>query len=1062
METATKDIVNFPIEDTADQLRMESYHSIFKEAGHLWLAMHAAFPIALTTDLLYKIWMNFIPNNEDIPTNETYGRLSSKVLERAETPKDNPIPINAVGDILLSPFCRAIGHDLYEFYPNLRDALWKTLPLKRQLQLADFLLCYLEFCPDKVPSKAFAESQRIWAEITLGQFDRVNSRLAELYASNTLQNATSKRDFILNLIAKKTDSSISTNETSGNTSLSDVEKLTQGINAYKQGNQEVARDYLESIRQNLSSEKTIKGFNVPIPKSLWESLPVPGTETEPPKGKIYALLVGIDEYGDKEHFINLKNNVSNLHHWEELLRKQATSITLEIILLINQQATKQNIINSLVQISSRATEKDTILIYFSGHILKSGQDNFGNYVVAYDTRYNEIGSYIYSGQFRHVINQNNRNSFLTIILDAFIGSPQWIDIKNEKEIVIFIETASQSELETNNQGVLTAATKKVINEKIDSHSFTYRKLIRYLFPEVKKITKIQTPQLFGHPKAINQAFLGGSASQATYISELLQDCGYQDIHKVISDFEIENQEESLIATLEKYALLKGAEKLKIVRISSEMSVRQIPVFQREYLKSLPYEVEIKDLNLFHRPDQSGMKDAVVAPADELEDDLSALQDAQVIVFILNRALVRNFVRHTAIAPIINHLRRFEYKVVCSILWEDCDRGDTALRDYPVFSLRQPLSQALFQKYNFAPEVEREIEEYYQDWQPVINKWISDLAALGFEKELKERIEKAKQTQELDLSGMGFETLPEAVWELEDLKTIDLYNNKLTELPEYLTQFQSLEKLYASKNPISVLPLFLSDLPNLRVLKIDDAQITEFPNWLCKHPALEDISLENNQIEIIPSALKDLPKLRLMDFRGNPVINLPVSFLKATKGSLKEYIQKVLLTSFTQTNNITYNSMLVLETDRLEEMNTITQIFDATIDISSTAKNNYEAIYYLPSVDHRPLIVHLPQSIYVENEVQKLSKLFLEYLTGTIFFLNFSNSKRLADLLYQQKHVPIIAFEGELDEETAGNAVRYFYSHYQESKNAMTAFDHMVSQLVEIPSSSKGKYILYRY
>jgi hypothetical protein len=337
--------------------------------------------------------------------------------------------------------------------------------------------------------------------------------------------------------------------------------------------------------------------------------------------------------------------------------------------------------------------------------------------------------------------------------------------------------------------------------------------------------------------------------------------------------------------------------------------------------------------------------------------------------------------------------------------------------------------------------------------------------LGFEKELKERIEKAKQMQELDLSGMGFEKLPEAVWELEDLKTIDLYNNKLTELPESLTQFQSLEKLYASKNPITELPLFLTDLPNLRVLKIDDAQITEFPNWLCKHPALEDISLENNQIEIIPSALKDMPKLRLFDFRGNPVITLPASLLKATQGQLKNHIEKLpksglpLITLYKSDAVI-----LFFDYGNNNEFSIINHLTDDVLTIHPISLFQKDAIFYFPSSYKKQIFVHLPNipdaELLADIEVINQPKLFSEYPTGTIFFLNFSNSKSLAELLYQQKHSPIIAFEGELDEETAANAVRCFYTEYQESKNAISAFQYMILKLPE--TSSKGLYILYRY
>lgn len=1055
MVSTLKDIVHFSIADPADQLRMDAYHATFSEAGHLWLAMHAAFPIALTTDLLYKIWMNFIPYPEDI--NDTpYGQLSEKILTKHLAPTDSLIAINAVGDLLLSPLCKEIGYDVYEFYPYLREALWKSLPLKRQQQLADFLQRYLEFCPNKVPSKAFAESQRVWSQITLGQFDQVNALLSELYAAPNTSNAASKRDFILNLIAQKTNAANATNKNlPTNAPASDLERLTQGISAYKQGNHQEAQHYLETVRQNLSTEKTVKGFNIPIPKNLWESLPINAPVEPPPKGKIYALLVGIDTYGTGMQHKKFSGCVNDVHTWQTLLKAHDT--TVEIMSLLDAKATKEAIVQALRNAMSTLSPDDTLLFTFSGH---AHNKDFPHALAAYDSIADQRETYLSETEFKSIISSMYAyNPFVVVILDTHAGSSGWIDTNNEKQVLLAATATGETSMEVTQKGLFTAALQATLEEP--KQAVSYRKLIREAYRFIKEKKHKQIPQLFGHSKVINQAFLSGSLDQNTYINELLQATEYQNFEQLLDDFQLGNQEESLIATLEKYALLKSQEKLKVVRISSEMSVKQIPIFQQEYLKSLPYGVEIKDINLFYAPSRGGLKDALLYE-EEIEDDLSPLQDAQVIVFILNRALVRDFAKHSSIAPVINHLRRFEYKVVCSVLWEDCDRGDTALRDYPVFSLRQPLSQASFQKYNFAPEVEREIEHYYQDWQPIITKWITDLAALGFEKELNERIEKAKQSLELDLSGMGFEKLPEAVWELKDLKTIDLYNNKLTELPESLTQFQSLEKLYASKNPITSLPLFLNDLPRLRVLKIDDAQITEFPAWLCQHPALEDISLEHNQIEIIPSALKDLPKLRLFDFRGNPVINLSMSVLKATKGRLTQYIEQIRTNSFKSTHYKSDTALLFLEDANNEDIELIERIAGKELDIYSTQENNIEAIFHFIAFNHKILIVHVPQSIMFDNEVQKLSKLFLEYPTGTIFFLNFSHSKQLAEQLYRQKHAPIIAFEGELDPKEALEATRLFYSHYQTSKNALAAFDHMVSQLVEFASPSKGLYIMYRY
>lgn len=1033
-----------PLSDPTDRLRLDAFGQTYATPEHLWLARCAAFPVALTTDLLYKIWLNF---------------------RQTDTGETVDIPINAVGDILLSPLCHEIGYDLYEMYPEARAVLWQSLSPDTVASLAEFTLRYLDFCRDKVPSEAFAEAQRIWAESF--QHPQKVAQLLRQLLSERKTNSGSKimADYVLSWVKNRNQWANQKGSviTAQRDSLSDLAQIAEGIQQYEKGEITEAKATFSSIAHLLQAPRT-GGFNVPIAKEIWQSLPI-NAPAEQHKGKIYAVLVGIDEYGEKLENKRFNGCVNDVLSWESLLKERfQCEVTVS---LTNSDATKEAIINALQDIFIGLQTEDTLLFTFSGH---AHNKELPHLLATYDTDAAQKGSYLSENEFRSLISQTgSQNPFVTVILDTHTGSSGWIDTNNEKHILLAATANGEISMEVDKKGLLTATLQSILDEN-KYYPITYQKLIRESFRKIKKANYKQTPQLFGHYNAITLTFLANSVYYDTYWHELLAVCGYSNSENktikvtaqdIADEFGPEMTVGNINSILEKYALLKGAEKLKVVRISSEMSVRQIPLFRREYLKSLPYEVEIKDISLFYAPSRAGLKDSM-GYQEEIEDDLSSLQDAHIIVFVLNRALVNDFTRHTAIAPVINHLRRFEYKVVCSILWEDCDRGETALRDYPVFSLGQPLSQALFQKYNFAPEVERQIEEYYQDWQPVINKWITDLAALGFEKELKERIEKARQTQELDLSSMGFEKLPEAVWELEELKIIDLYNNKLSELPERLTQFRSLEKLFASKNPITSLPLFLSDLPNLRVLKIDDAQITEFPNWLCKHPALEDISLENNQIEIIPSALKELPKLRLFDFKGNPVINLSGAVLKATKNRLTSYIQSSFEASFKETLYMTDSAVLFLEDGQSDEMYIIDRLFadSKAIDILNTSKNNYDAIYHLPSVTYRPLIVHIPQNNLSEEEIQKLSKLFLEYPTSTIFFLNFSNSKRLAELLYQQKHSPIIAFEGELDEETASNAVRYFYTEYQESKNAASAFQYMILKLPE--TSPQGLYTLYRY
>ncbi|MGF1674004.1 MAG: formylglycine-generating enzyme family protein, partial [Rivularia sp. (in: cyanobacteria)] len=109
------------------QRRIKSFSKRFGEA-HLYLAYHAAFPLALTPDLLYGLWVNF---QQDI---------HGKVLD---------IPWIAVADLLLSALCNEVGHELYEMDLAIRNELLRKLQLDQRFgelrikELSDFLLKYV-------------------------------------------------------------------------------------------------------------------------------------------------------------------------------------------------------------------------------------------------------------------------------------------------------------------------------------------------------------------------------------------------------------------------------------------------------------------------------------------------------------------------------------------------------------------------------------------------------------------------------------------------------------------------------------------------------------------------------------------------------------------------------------------------------------------------------------------------------------------------------------------------------------------------------------------------------
>jgi len=113
--------------------------------AHLWFAQHAAFPLALTPDLLSRLWANF-----------------------RHTVQGERFAIPWMADVLLSPLCEEVSHELYEMDVVLRAELLaglQTSPMFGRPRLADlssFLLDAIgqQLHRSNVNVRQLAQSQR--------------------------------------------------------------------------------------------------------------------------------------------------------------------------------------------------------------------------------------------------------------------------------------------------------------------------------------------------------------------------------------------------------------------------------------------------------------------------------------------------------------------------------------------------------------------------------------------------------------------------------------------------------------------------------------------------------------------------------------------------------------------------------------------------------------------------------------------------------------------------------------------------------------------------------------
>ncbi|MBD2440987.1 formylglycine-generating enzyme family protein [Nostoc sp. FACHB-110] len=153
--------------------RIESFEKRFGQA-HLYLAYHAAFPIALTPDLLYRLWANF---QRDI-----HGAVLN-------------IPWIAVADLLLSSLCDEVGHELYEMDLALRNVLLsrlqedKNFGQQRINELSEFLLDYVrqKLKSDDPDTQEFAQAQH-WIALAYTRPTQVAHELALAFSKLDLKD----------------------------------------------------------------------------------------------------------------------------------------------------------------------------------------------------------------------------------------------------------------------------------------------------------------------------------------------------------------------------------------------------------------------------------------------------------------------------------------------------------------------------------------------------------------------------------------------------------------------------------------------------------------------------------------------------------------------------------------------------------------------------------------------------------------------------------------------------------------------------------------------------------
>jgi signal transduction histidine kinase len=222
--------------------RIEAFGKRFGEA-HLYLAYHAAFPLALTPDLFYRLWANF---QRDI---------HGEVLN---------IPWIAVADLLLSSLCDEVGHELYEMEKEVRNALLSELKAnprfgtERINELSDFLLAYVRQQLDSpdIDTRDFAQAQK-WTALAYSRPSEAASEIATALSKLKLEDRAEwiRMTSLVETFAEP---------------LAEFEPLliyTRGMADFTRGNFEGAAAQLNRVL-NQEGQIQVAGVLLPVPEQI--------------------------------------------------------------------------------------------------------------------------------------------------------------------------------------------------------------------------------------------------------------------------------------------------------------------------------------------------------------------------------------------------------------------------------------------------------------------------------------------------------------------------------------------------------------------------------------------------------------------------------------------------------------------------------------------------------------------------------------------------------------------------------------------------------------------------